>query len=197
MIFGREIRKFSYSTFQHIGVWKLELAWFSNECSECTHALWCLTLLVSQVLELHERWACGLYLLCWYDWFIGCSCWRISFISLHLPSKGLSDVTGIVADTMLRNTVKDRSMVTPEIIPLDVILYVCVVIKTNSNHSMFGNAHWWNKENSVFVLTYWWTLINKSIDLGQAFILDKILLFCMIFSADVKNYFLKFLHATV
>ena len=129
LIFGREIRKFSYSTFQHIGVWKLELAWFSNECSECTHALWCLTLLVSQVLELHERWACGLYLLCWYDWFIGCSCWRISFISLHLPSKGLSDVTGIVADTMLRNTVKDRSMVTPEIIPLDVILYVCVVTK--------------------------------------------------------------------
>ena len=38
-------------------------------------------------------------------------------------------MTGIVADTMLRNTVKDRSMVTPEIIPLDVILYVCVITK--------------------------------------------------------------------
>lgn len=45
---------------------------------------------------------------------IGCSCLSIAFLSLHLPSNGLSDVTGIVADTMLRNTVKERSMVTPE-----------------------------------------------------------------------------------
>ena len=32
-----------------------------------------------------------------------------------VPSKGLSEVTGIVVETMLRNTVRLRRIVTPEI----------------------------------------------------------------------------------
>ena len=33
-----------------------------------------------------------------------------------LPNKGLSEVTGIVSTTMLRNTVSERRIVTPETI---------------------------------------------------------------------------------
>ena len=34
-------------------------------------------------------------------------------INIHLPNNGLSEVTGIVADTMFKNTVRLRRIVTP------------------------------------------------------------------------------------
>ena len=39
-------------------------------------------------------------------------CFASSFLG-SLPSSGLSEVTGIVSDTVLRNTVNDRRIVTP------------------------------------------------------------------------------------
>ena len=36
-----------------------------------------------------------------------------SYFLGSLPSSGLSEVTGIVSDTVLRNTVNDRRIVTP------------------------------------------------------------------------------------
>ncbi len=36
-----------------------------------------------------------------------------------LPNNGLSEVTGIVSDTVFKNTVSDRRMVTPENVKLD------------------------------------------------------------------------------
>ena len=52
----------------------------------------------------------------------GCSC-MLSFLEahkrkqnasiIHLPNNGLSEVTGIVADTMFKNTVRLRRIVTP------------------------------------------------------------------------------------
>ena len=38
---------------------------------------------------------------------------KIVIVIVILPSKGLSEVTGMVSDTVLRNTVNDRRIVTP------------------------------------------------------------------------------------
>ena len=38
---------------------------------------------------------------------------HVSFILMVLPNIGLSDVTGMVSDTVFRNTVNDRRIVTP------------------------------------------------------------------------------------
>ena len=40
---------------------------------------------------------------------------HVSFILMVLPNIGLSDVTGMVSDTVFRNTVNDRRIVTPGI----------------------------------------------------------------------------------
>ena len=43
-----------------------------------------------------------------------CYQWKLVWLIGSLPSNGLSEVTGIVSDTVLRNTVNDRRIVTPE-----------------------------------------------------------------------------------
>ncbi len=72
--------------------------------------------------QLHEQNGCSLN--CNFDtiavrMYSNCNCMESFAIIGSLPNNGLSEVTGIVSDTVFKNTVSDRRMVTPENVKLD------------------------------------------------------------------------------
>ena len=52
---------------------------------------------------------------------------------MNLPSSGLSEVTGIVSDTVFKNTVKERRIVTPENPKKEIFNHLIIILEINLN----------------------------------------------------------------